>query len=1188
MSLFAARACIPSIFRRLLACCLLLVLSGGILAATSVTKTTYIGACVGFGGPQDLKRLTCSVSGQSLSCTYRRFGFNNLTGFESACTDGTGQTITSSATSANTLLSVQFPDSGVLFPTDRVCVTDSSNTPKCWNVNLAGSNPFMTMNMTANNDIDSDGVQNATDNCLTVLNSNQLNTDGDSEGNACDNDDDNDGVADTSDAFQLNAAASTDNDKDGKPDAWNAACDPSCQSSSGLTLDNDDDNDTVLDVNDNCPLNANDNQADLDNDGAGNACDTDDENDGQLDAVDTDDDNDGVPDVSDAYPLDPLYNADTDRDTLPDNWELARERNPDKADYVVPVSSGTHACAIDETGVKCWGSSNVNGQLNVPATLSHPYSVTTGNNWSCACDDNGSQCWGSGYPATPSCSVPTAGSTIGLLSQVQGSCFGGVGNVPKGYNASTQCSITAKGDLLCDTSGAYEIAPRIEPFIAYSCYWTVGQITGEDKTLAQGNNVRQLSQRCMLSDRGVECFSVQSAVGNASVVTWQASVAAWQASSSQPDLKIDSDGDGVLRPIDSNDLDVYVSGDIDGDGIVSAMDNCPSISNADQLNTDGDAKGNVCDDDKDNDGIPDISDSFPLDNTQAGDIDGDGIESLLDNCAYTVNADQINTDNDAQGNVCDADDDNDGVVDASDTFPLDAAETLDNDNDGIGNNSDTDDDNDGVLDVADNCLFYASVDQTDDDHDGIGNQCDSDSAGKLDVAFSLGAGANDTVYAVAPQADGKVLIGGLFTTMYNGTAINRIARLNSDGSLDTGFNPGTGANNTVLAIVPQTDGKVLIGGYFTMYNGTTINRIARLNSDGSLDASFNPGTGGNSGSVNTIALQADGKVLIGGAFTSYNGTASKYVARLNSDGSLDTSFNVGTGASSTVKAIALQADGKVLIGGEFYSYNGTTRYRVARLNSDGSLDSSFNTSVGVDSYVYSMALQADGKVLIGGIFITHNGTARNRIARLNSDGSLDASFNPGTGANNTVNTITLQADGKVLIGGLFTTYNDTTSKRVARLNSDGSLDIGFNSGSGASSDVQFMAQQADGKVLIGGNFTMYNGTTINRIARIHTGDADNDGVENAADNCSLVVNADQLDTDADRAGNVCDAFPLDASESVDTDGDGIGDNADLDDDGDNVPDYIDAEPLNPANANETLLPVNSNYRGGGIVERVSP
>jgi uncharacterized delta-60 repeat protein len=755
----------------------------------------------------------------------------------------------------------------------------------------------------------------------------------------------------------------------------------------------------------------------------------------------------------------------------------------------------------------------------------------------------------------------------------------------------------------------------------------------------------------------------------------------------------DDDNDGIVDSSDLFPLDPTKAGDGDGDGVEGLVDNCPSNANADQLDTDGDGQGDVCDLDDDNDGVTDQFDYLPLNAAASADSDRDGFPTswnascdlacqnnsglALDNCPSQNNPSQLDTDGDGQGNACDTDDDNDGVADVADRFPLNAAAAKDTDNDGAPDdwNSgcdancqaasglvvDDDDDNDGALDVADNCPLYASADQTDDDQDGIGNQCDSDGAGKLDVAFNPGTGANGNVTSAVIQTDGKVLIGGMFTA-FNGTAGNRIVRLNSDGSLDASFNTGTGANNLVKSMVLQADGKVLIAGYFTSYNGVAINRIARLNSDGSLDTSFNPGTGA-SDNVYSVALQSDGKVLIGGSFTMYNGATSNRIARLNSDGSLDTSFNSGTGID--VGAVsAIHVDEKITIGGTFTSYNGTAINRIARLNSDGSLDTGFNPGTGTNDNVESVALQADGKVLIGGLFNTFNGTARNHIARLNSDGSLDPGFNPGVGVDGYVYAISVQADQHILIGGTFLNYNAKAINRIARLNSDGALDTSFNPGTGSNNYVYSITQQADGKVLVGGMFTGYNGTTMNRIARIHTGDADNDGIENAADNCPAVANPDQKDTDGDGQGDACDptangdtdndfiddaldncpgvynpyqqnadndaqgdacdstpngdtdgdgvdnlsdnclvffnpdqlntdgdidgnacdddddndgvldrfdAFPLDASESVDSDGDGIGDNADTtphgDADADGVDDVADNCPA-VANANQ--------------------
>jgi len=357
--------------------------------------------------------------------------------------------------------------------------------------------------------------------------------------------------------------------------------------------------------------------------------------------------------------------------------------------------------------------------------------------------------------------------------------------------------------------------------------------------------------------------------------------------------------------------------------------------------------------------------------------------------------------------------------------------------------------------------------------------------GELDATFNPGTGAvggNNEIRTIAKQADGKIIIGGSFIS-YNGIARNYIARLNSDGSLDATFNPGTGPNYNVYTTAIQTDGKIIIGGNFTSYNGTARNYIARLNADGSLDATFNPGTGANN-VIWTTALQANGKIIIGGNFTSYNGTARNYIACLNADGSLDATFNPGTGASSYVNTTLLQPDGKIIIGGNFTSYNGTARNYIARLNADGSLDATFNPGIGANNFIFRTAVQADGKIIIGGNFTSYNGTARNYITRLNADGSLDATFNPGTGANNYVYTTALQADGKIIIGGDFTSYNGIARNRIARLNADGSLDATFNPGTGANQYVFTTALQSDGKIIIGGGFTTFNGTSTNHIARI--------------------------------------------------------------------------------------------------------
>jgi uncharacterized delta-60 repeat protein len=350
--------------------------------------------------------------------------------------------------------------------------------------------------------------------------------------------------------------------------------------------------------------------------------------------------------------------------------------------------------------------------------------------------------------------------------------------------------------------------------------------------------------------------------------------------------------------------------------------------------------------------------------------------------------------------------------------------------------------------------------------------------------FVSGTGFDNIVNTIATQTDGKILVGGNFT-LYNGASANRIIRLNSDGSNDTTFTSGTRFNLSVSIIAIQTDGKILVGGLFTLYNGATTNFMTRLNSNGSKDSAFNLGTG-IGGTVNRISLQADGKILTGGYFTTYNGITQNRIIRLNSDGSKDTTFTIGTGFDNAVIAITLQSDGKILIGGIFTTYNGITDNKIIRLNSDGSKDSTFNLGTGFNETVHTIAPQTDGKILIGGAFTNYNQNIENRIIRLNSDGSKDAAFITGTGFNARVWAIAIQADGKLIVGGEFTTYNGVTENRIIRLNSDGSKDTSFITGTGFNTAVTTIALQSDGKILIGGAFTTYMGNTENRIIRLNT------------------------------------------------------------------------------------------------------
>jgi uncharacterized delta-60 repeat protein len=403
-----------------------------------------------------------------------------------------------------------------------------------------------------------------------------------------------------------------------------------------------------------------------------------------------------------------------------------------------------------------------------------------------------------------------------------------------------------------------------------------------------------------------------------------------------------------------------------------------------------------------------------------------------------------------------------------------------------------------------------------------------DDDGNLETWFSASAGL---VRAIAVQPDGRILIGGDFVSV-NGVARSLVARLHDDGSLDTSFANGLSpANGSVSAVGLQEDGKVLVGGDFTSSGGL---RVVRLTPAGHLDWTFSGGYSTANWFVSCFALDYEGRMVVGGGFSSILGTRRMSVARLHPAAGVDTAFGAeapaasflevvelapdgrvfvagsslvggvdvvlrleadgarddtfGGGfvtATSHVQALAAQPDRKVIVGGSFSSLGGQIRRRIARLEADGSLDPSFASGFnGASDVVYDIALQEDGRAIVGGSFASINGTVRNDVVRLNADGSLDASFADGlAGTNGDVRAVALQPDGKVLIGGTFTTVHGVARQRIARLHPDGSLDTGFaGSGTGASSRVDAVAVLPDGRIVIGGTFTSVHGVARNRIA----------------------------------------------------------------------------------------------------------
>ena len=285
------------------------------------------------------------------------------------------------------------------------------------------------------------------------------------------------------------------------------------------------------------------------------------------------------------------------------------------------------------------------------------------------------------------------------------------------------------------------------------------------------------------------------------------------------------------------------------------------------------------------------------------------------------------------------------------------------------------------------------------------------------------------VSTTAVQPDGKTIIAGSFSSVL-GQARNNIARLNADGTLDTGFNPNV--NDLVLSVAVQADGQILLGGSFTTVAGTPRNRIARVAANGTLDASFNPNVGTSvlNTCVYSVAIQANDQILLGGEFNTVAGTPRNNIARVAANGTLDAGFNPDVSAG--VYSVVVQADGQILLVVSISTVAGTPRNRIARVAANGTLDVGFNPNV--NSIVQSVAVQADGQIVLGGSFTTVTGTPRVRIARVAANGTLDADFNPNV--NNPVYSVALQADGQILLGGFFTKVAGTPHNSFARLLND--------------------------------------------------------------------------------------------------------------------------------------------------------
>ncbi len=350
----------------------------------------------------------------------------------------------------------------------------------------------------------------------------------------------------------------------------------------------------------------------------------------------------------------------------------------------------------------------------------------------------------------------------------------------------------------------------------------------------------------------------------------------------------------------------------------------------------------------------------------------------------------------------------------------------------------------------------------------------SSSVGKLDLSYNTGTRPQvmDGIFAVALQPDGGAVLGGGFYA-FNGVLRTNLVRVDASGKVDKNFNSrslayGYGTYpDWVQGLVRQDDGKLIAVGWFNSH-------IFRFDPLGTRDTNFalypQP-------LLYAVALQPDGRVLIGGQAA---------IRRVTTAGGYDTTFNAGTGPNQSVRTIAIQPDGKVLAGGNFTTWGGAARQGLVRLNAGGDLDYSFDARM--TGAVAAVLVQADGKIIAGGSFQGAGGAARGGLARLNPGGSVDAAYAAGSGfyapAYPRIAALALQPDGKLLVGGGFTSVDGAARRAIVRLNPDGRVDPTFNPGTGPDGVVYALALQPDGNVIIAGDFNNVSGTPRDRLARL--------------------------------------------------------------------------------------------------------
>ena len=339
---------------------------------------------------------------------------------------------------------------------------------------------------------------------------------------------------------------------------------------------------------------------------------------------------------------------------------------------------------------------------------------------------------------------------------------------------------------------------------------------------------------------------------------------------------------------------------------------------------------------------------------------------------------------------------------------------------------------------------------------------------------------NGAIYQITyiPSEDSFLIGGGFYN--YKNDSKNGMIKLHSDGTVNTNFDVGIhGFDKFVHGFRIFPDKKIIVAGWFDKYNDQPYKSIVKLNADGTEDTSFQVGTGFDYVTYD-VEILPDNESIFVGNFTTYQANSSTRIAKILPNGGFDTSFNVGTGFNGETYVVRAFSNGKLIVGGSYHEYNGTTSYHLIKLNADGTVYKTYNFSS--SGAIHEIIINSDDSYYVGGDFSSYNGSGYTNIIKFNSDDTVDTSFFVDSSVFGSpsyeVDCMYIESSGKIILVGGF--HNN-----IVRVDSSGVLDTSFNVGTGLNDTGFAIDGNNDNDIyLVGGAFTEYNGISRGYIVTL--------------------------------------------------------------------------------------------------------